>query len=67
MVSLGVPNLSAEAYNELMCTHWLWSRVAAERVLHFQTDSLLCRPGADAFERYAYVGAVWKSDDAWCA
>ena len=29
-------NLSNLAHNELMCTHWLWDRAAAERVLIFQ-------------------------------
>ena len=44
---LQVDNLTNASHNELMCTHWLWSRAAAERVLIFQTDSLVCRPGAD--------------------
>ena len=40
LISLQVDNLSNLSHNELMCTHWLWSKVAAERVLVFQTDSL---------------------------
>eukprot|EP00966_Prymnesium_polylepis_P255302 5898311-Prymnesium_polylepis.1 len=67
LVSLEVDNLSPLAHNELMCTHWLWSRAAAERVLIFQTDSLICRHGIDEFEGWDYVGAPWREDDLWCA
>ena len=66
LLDLGVDNLSPLAHNELMCTHWLWSRAAAERVLVFQTDSLICRAGVEAFQRWDYVGAPWRADDLWC-
>jgi len=66
LVSLEVDNLSNLAHNELMCTHWLWNRAAAERVLIFQTDSLICRRGIEAFQRYDYIGAPWRTDDLWC-
>jgi len=65
-VSLEVDNLSNLAHNELMCTHWLWRQAAAERVLIFQTDSLLCRAGIEAFQMWDYVGAPWRTDDLWC-
>ena len=39
---------------------------AAERVLIFQTDSLLCRAGIDAFAQWDYIGAPWRQDDLWC-
>ena len=32
---------TAGAYSELLCSHWMWERVAAETVLIFQTDSLV--------------------------
>jgi hypothetical protein len=57
-VSLEVDNLSNLAHNELMCTHWLWRQAAAERVLIFQTDSLLCRAGIEAFQMWDYVGGA---------
>ncbi len=66
-VSLEVDNLSPLAHNELMCTHWLWSRAAAERVLIFQTDSLICSDGGlEPFEQWDYIGAPWRTDDLWC-
>jgi len=65
-VSLEVDNLTPLAHNELMCTHWLWSRAAAERVLIFQTDSLICRDGVDAFQKWDYIGAPWRTTDLWC-
>lgn len=66
LVSLEVDNLSNLAHNELMCTHWLWSRAAAERVLIFQTDSLICRRGINAFQAFDYIGAPWTVEDLWC-
>ena len=65
-VSLEVDNMSPLAHNELMCTHWLWTRAAAERVLIFQTDSLVCRRGIDEFQKWDYIGAPWQLDDLWC-
>ena len=65
-ISLEVDNLSNLAHNELMCTHWLWSRAAAERVLIFQTDSLVCRPDIERFQTWDYIGAPWAADDLWC-
>ena len=67
LVSLEVDNLSPLAHNELMCTHWLWQRAAAERVLIFQTDSLICRRGIAEFDGWDYIGAPWREDDLWCA
>lgn len=66
LIDLGVDNLSNLSHNELMCTHWLWSRAAAERVLVFQTDSLICRTGVDEFQSWDYIGAPWRHDDLWC-
>ena len=66
LVSLEVDNLSPLAHNELMCTHWLWQRAAAEHVLIFQTDALLLRRGVDDFLRWDYIGAPWRTDDLWC-
>ena len=61
-----VDNLSNLAHNELMCTHWLWKRAATERVLIFQTDSLICRHGIEDFQMWDYIGAPWREDDLWC-
>jgi len=65
LVCLGVEDLTRKAYSELLCSHWFWSRVAAERVLIFQTDSLICRRGVEEFQKYDYVGAPWRLNHAW--
>lgn len=62
---LRVDDLSRRAYSELLCSHWLWRRVVAERVLIFQTDALLCRCGVEEFDAYDYVGAPWRLDLRW--
>ena len=68
LINLGVDNLSRRAYSELLCSHWLWERVAAERVLVFQTDSLLLRPYHNCeWGAYDYAGAPWRLDQIWSA
>jgi len=63
---LGVDNLaSSQEYSSLLCSLWFWSRVAAETVLIFQEDALLCGPSLLAFLRFAYVGAPWQPTEAW--
>ena len=65
-VGLGVDNLaSSQEYSSLLCSHWFWSRVAAEVVLIFQEDALLCGPSLERFLRFAYVGAPWQPSEAW--
>ena len=34
------------------------AQAAAERVLIFQTDSLICREGVEAFAAYDYIGCA---------
>ena len=65
-VSLQVDNLSRDAYSELLCSHWLWTRVAAETTLLFQTDVLLCGGGIERFVGWDYIGAPWDTREAWC-
>ena len=69
LTNLGVDNLSRRAYSELLCSHWLWSRVTAERVLVFQTDALLLRAldetDESRFGEFDYVGAPWRLDLSW--
>ena len=48
-----------------LCGHCV-AQAAAERVLIFQTDSLICREGVEAFAAYDYIGAPWSMDDLWC-
>ena len=67
LISLQVDNLGRDAYSELLCSHWFWTRVAAETALLFQTDALLCRRGIDTFTVWDYIGAPWDTREAWCA
>ena len=67
LVSLQVDNLGRDAYSELLCSHWLWTHVAAETALLFQTDALLCRGGIERFGSWDYIGAPWDTREVWCA
>ncbi|KAG1674418.1 hypothetical protein FOA52_012945 [Chlamydomonas sp. UWO 241] len=54
------------AYNDLLLTPAFWDAVSAHRILVFQTDSLLLRPGVESYLEYDYLGAPWeKKNDRW--
>ena len=56
-VTLNVPGLSTDQYNELLMSDQFWDVFREEWVLVFQTDCLFCRPVADEFFNYGYIGA----------
>ena len=64
-VDLGVDNLTADEYNALLKDRRrFWDRVAAENVLIFQTDAVLCansRKTIRDFEHLGYVGCAYDS------
>lgn len=48
-------------YNRLLTSTMFWDRFRDyDRVLIFQTDSVIFRPGIEEFYPYDYVGAPWK-------
>jgi hypothetical protein len=49
---------------ELVSLEWFWDQAAAERVLMFGGNSVLCANSpwnVSSFERFAYIGAPWRS------
>lgn len=61
-VTLNVPRLSTARYNELLMSDQFWDIFREEWVLVFQTDCLFCRPVADEFFNYGYIGAPCGPD-----
>ena len=64
--AIGAADLGAAgntiAYTRMMTSDAFWHAVAADKVLTFQTDSVLCSMSpwrVDHFLRYDYVGAPW--------
>lgn len=47
-------------YNTLMTSKHLWEMIPFDKVLIFQQDADLLRPGIEEFLEYDYVGAPWK-------
>lgn len=47
-------------YNRLLTSKDFWQRLPYDKVLIFQTDSMLLREGIEEFLEYDYVGAPWK-------
>ena len=60
LTNLGVENLTHIEHSEFMETPQFWDQVKGEKILIFQTDSLLLRSGIDEFLMYDYVGAPWR-------
>lgn len=57
------PIHSMRDYNALMLSKRLWRNLNAERVLMFQWDSILLKPGIEEFLEWDYIGAPWKFQD----
>ncbi len=53
-------NLTIEKYNNLLTTSDFWFNFGDyDRVLIFQSDSMILRPGIEAFYMWDYCGAEW--------
>ena len=58
-------NITVSNYNDLLLSRHFWDNVLGERVLVFQTDSILCGGSShkiDDFFKYDYVGAPWDEN-----
>ena len=62
IVNMGVPNLSIEAYNEMRKSPSFWRKIKGEKILCFETDTLLCRTGIEDYLEYDYIGAPWPEN-----
>lgn len=49
-----------EDYNKLLTSISFWEQIPFDKVLIFQHDSMILRPGLDEFLEWDYVGAPWK-------
>jgi hypothetical protein len=57
--SMGINNITKIEYNNLLKSPSFWERVKGEKVLIFQSDSILLRNGIEEFLKYDYIGAPW--------
>lgn len=58
-VKLESDGMSILDYNHLLTGKWFWNNIPYEKVLIFQSDSLLLREGIEEFWEYDYVGSPW--------
>lgn len=60
----GITINSLNDYNRLLTSESFWNQlVQYDKVLIFQTDSGILRPGIEDFFEWDYVGAPWKFQD----
>lgn len=61
---MATDSLSAPRYNALLLSPDFWSRmIGREKILIFQTDSILCRNSdytIDDFRSFDYIGSAWS-------
>jgi hypothetical protein len=57
--NLNIDNVDKYGYSSLLKKLEFWERVKGKKVLLFQSDSMLLRPGIDEYLKYDYVGAPW--------
>ena len=60
LINIGSSSITKLEYSELMKTSTFWKQINAEKVLIFQSDSILLRSGIDEFLEYDYIGAPWR-------
>jgi hypothetical protein len=58
--NIGLSSITKLEYSELMKTSQFWKQINGEKVLIFQSDSILLRSGIDEFLEYDYIGAPWR-------
>lgn len=61
VMQLPFEKMTEADYNNLLTSYNFWRVINAEKVLMFQSDSLLLRKGIEMFLQYDYVGAPWKT------
>lgn len=59
-VNLGFNFMTEHQYNDLLTSAEFWNKLPYDKVLVFQTDSMLLREGIEEFLKWDYVGAPWK-------
>ena len=58
-VNTGVVNFTKTSYSQYCKTPNFWNKIKSDKILIFQTDSLLLRHGIDDFLNFDYIGAPW--------
>ncbi|GET41993.1 glycosyl transferase family 2 [Microseira wollei NIES-4236] len=58
-----VSNLENMGYSRLLKTQSFWEKIPAEKLLIFQTDTILTEPLDPRFFEYPYLGAPWLQED----
>lgn len=51
---------SVKDYNNLMFSAQFWRSIEADKVLLFQTDSIILHHGIESYMKYDYIGAPWN-------
>jgi hypothetical protein len=51
---------STRDYNTFLKSYDFWNQIHSEKVLIFQSDSIMLHSGIDAYLQYDYIGAPWN-------
>jgi len=61
---LDTDNLTRDEFRNLRKNSRFWADLRGDMLLCFETDTMLRRPGIDAFMEYDYIGAPWNKKQA---
>lgn len=59
---LEAENLTREEFRALRKSVPYWRGLKGKKLLCFEVDALLCRPGIDKFTQFDYIGAPWSKE-----
>ncbi|HAX80870.1 MAG TPA: hypothetical protein DCY88_34795, partial [Cyanobacteria bacterium UBA11372] len=57
-----IPQIDPATYSRLLKSPWFWENIPAEKILIFQSDTLLTEPLDLSFFQYPYLGSPWKKE-----
>lgn len=63
LINMGIDNLTVREYSDMLITIDFWNKINGERILLFQTDSIICNYDEDILKEcqsYGFVGAPTK-------
>ena len=56
---LDVDNLSREEFRAMRKSASYWQSIPGKKLLCFEIDALMCKPGINEFTHFDYIGAPW--------
>ena len=60
IIKLDYDNLDTDQYNRLLLSIFFWKLLNGDKILIYQSDSIIFKNNIDDFTKFDYIGAPWK-------